>query len=395
MDPDRIHLFEDHFAYSPKPEIAGLTENQRQFAKELLLPQKNYHIGKTEEGGGSGICHRVMLESVNPVKTRVILATDSHTPTLGALPLIAIPVGSTFFAAAIALQSIPLTVGSVVRVNLTGRLPAGVTIRDAQLELATRERSASSKATVIEFGGPGLNSLSVDQAAALCNMVPEIFFGDIAVCEAYDAGIKFLKTKYVISESVSRRLYGKPDPDCDYAEIITFDLSKTAPWIAKPGRPNDGIKLSQLTEHPKIAKAYLASCTNGLTEIAQTAAVMKGKTVHQGTEFIVVASSANIRRQAIALGLIKILTKAGVKIRDASVCSVCIGDGPDALGKNQTAISATNRNFPGRMGHSASRVYLGGPILTALSAQLGSIPTIAQYHREIPRIIENLERLAV
>jgi 3-isopropylmalate/(R)-2-methylmalate dehydratase large subunit len=395
IESDRIHLFEDHFAYSPKPEVAALTANQRLFAAELHVPKTNYHIGKSEEGGGSGICHRVMLESVNPTQTRVIIATDSHTPTLGALPIIAIPVGSTFFAAALSEKQIPITVGYVTRVILTGKLPHGVTIRDAQLELASIPRKSTHKATVIEFGGPGLKTLSVDQVAALCNMVPEIFMGDIAVTEAYPAGIELLQKKYRIPEKEAKKLYGTPAPHCEYAEIITFDLSKATPWIAKPGRPNDSLPLAQLDRHPQIQKAYLACCTNGLSEIIEAAAVLKDNQVHSGTDFVIVPSSAQILQRAKEKGILEILKKSGAKVRQASVCSVCIGDGPDALGENETAISATNRNFPGRMGHVSAKVYLGGSILTALSAKLGRIPTYAQYEREIPRIIRNIDALMI
>jgi 3-isopropylmalate/(R)-2-methylmalate dehydratase large subunit len=394
LDPERIHLFEDHFAYSTKPEIKQLTINQRQFAKELKIPTKNYYFGKVEEGGGTGISHRVMLENVNPIKTRVVIATDSHTPTLGALPIIAIPVGSTFFAAALATNNIPLTVGEVLRINFTGKLPAGMTIRDVQLELATIPRKSNGNATVIEFGGPGLNTLSFDQVAALCNMVPEIFQGDIAVCESFTSGIKYLNNRHGIPEKKIQKLYGVPDPKCKYAEVINFDLSHASPWIARPGRPSDAVELSELKDHPQIHKVYLASCTNGLNEIREVAAVLNHKKVHQNSELIVVPSSINIRKRAQELGYFKILENAGAKVRIESVCSVCMGDGPDAALENQTVISATNRNFHGRMGHPTSKVYLGGSILTALSAQLGHIPTIEEYHREIPRIIRNLEQLS-
>lgn len=388
-----IVLFEDHFALSDKPEVAKLTQNQRQFAQELGLPKKNYHFGRTHEGGGLGISHRVMIESIDPREKQVVIATDSHTPTLGALPILAMPVGSTLFAAAIAEGKIPVSVEKVMRVEFSGILPKGLTIRDVQLELAATTMVPSGTA-VVEFGGSGLDTLTFGQVSALCNMVPEVFVGcEMAVTEAFKSGIDFLEEKYGIAEHEARDLYQIPDAQCKYTHVIKFDLSKTAPWIALPGKPTNGISLSQLKESPNIQKAYIVSCTNGIDELAEAAAVLKDRKVALGVDFIIIPSSRIVQEEARRLGYLQILKNAGAIVREEISCSACIGDGPDAVKEGETAISATNRNFHGRMGHKSAAVYLAGSILTSLGALLGHIPTHTEYLAHASRIVDNLEQL--
>lgn len=394
LSSDNIVLFEDHFALSDKPAVIQLTKNQRKFARELKLPKQNYYFGRTSEGGGSGISHRVMIESIDPRKNRFVIATDSHTPTLGALPILAMPVGSTFFAAAIAEGAIPVSVEKVMRVELTGKLPKGLTIRDVQLEIAATTNTPEGTA-VIEFGGPGLDTLTFGQVTALCNMVPEVFVGaEMAVTEPFTSGIEFLQKKYGISEQEARALYGLPDEGSEYTQKILYDLSKAVPWIALPGKPTNGISLSQLKESPKIDKAYIISCTNGIDELAEAAAILKDRKIADGIQFIVIPSSRMVQDEAKHLGYLQILEKAGAIVREEISCSACIGDGPDAVQEGEIAISATNRNFHGRMGHKSANVYLAGAILTTLGALLGHIPTIEEYKQEMVRVIQNLEQLS-
>ena len=393
LDQANIVLFEDHFALSNNPNVPELTANQRRFAEELGVPKENYHFGRTSEGGAPGISHRVMIEAIDPREKQIVIATDSHTPTLGALPIIAMPVGSTLLAAAIGEGAIPISVENVMRVELTGKLPKGLTIRDVQLELAATTKVPTGTA-VIEFGGKGLNTLSFGQVVALCNMVPEIFVGaEMAVTEPFTAGIEFLQKKYGISEQKARELYGLPDEGSEYTEAISYDLSKAVPWIALPGKPTNGISLSQLKESPKIQKAYIVSCTNAIDELAVAAAILKDRKVADGIDFIIIPSSRTVQDEAKRLGYLDILKEAGAVVREEIACSACIGDGPDAVLEGQVAISATNRNFHGRMGHKTADVYLAGSILTTLGAMLGHIPTIEEYQQEIGRITQNLNQM--
>jgi len=392
IDPKKVFLFEDHFAYSSNENVPALTQEQRTFAQELGIPPENYYRGRFEEGGGAGICHRVMLEKIDPRVCRVLLATDSHTPTLAALPIVAIPIGSTEFAVALAEAKLPISVRPTMRVYLVGKLPEGHSVRDAQLELAASVNPVKS-GMVIEYGGPGLNTLTFDAVAALCNMTPEVFRGsEMAVTEAFAAGVKHLQEKFGISEDEAVKLYGVPETNCEYAQSIVYDLSKVVPWIAKPGNPNSGVSLAALNDHPSIDKAFLISCTLGLNDLAEAASMLKGKSVLQRTQLIVIPSSIQIRRTAEALGIIDILKAGGATVTDGSACGACIGAGLGEVTRGEVAITASNRNHPGRMGHLSADVYLGSPSLTTLSAILGKIPTADEYREELPRFGENLKR---
>lgn len=390
-------LFEDHFPNDTHPGIKDLTAQQREFAKVIGLPATHYHYGRRSEGGGDGIIHRQLTEKIDPRSTQVITITDSHTPTLGALPLLALPVGSTNFAAAITEGQIPFSTPSVIRIELSGTLPPGTTIRDAQLAMAHDYKKLViegliKSGTVIEFGGVGMHSLRFEHVVALCNMIPENFNAEIAVTERYQAGIDYLVRRFGMSLEEAENLYDTPDPNCEYEGTLKFNLYSTTPCIALPGDPTNVRQLSELDRHPIINKAYIASCTNGLGELREAAAVLKGKKIAEGTTLVIIPSSQTTADQAENLGYLEILRQAGAEVVAEISCGPCIGDGPHAVRENETAISATNRNFPGRMDPSKKgQIYLAGSLITALSALYGRIPTAKEYHLEIERINYNLK----
>lgn len=387
-------LFEDHFPLSNHPEVPLATERQRHFAQELGVPPDRYHKGLKRDGGGSGIIHQVLLETLDPRSKQTVIITDSHTPKLGVLPFVALPVGSMLWAAGVAEGEIPFTVKKTLRVELSGKLPPGVTIRDAQLELGSTYQPMKD-ISIVEFGGNGLDTLTVGQVSALCNMVPEIFLAECAVTEAYSAGLRFLNDRHTSDAESARALFGNPDPGCEYVGLVEFDLSKTTPWIALPGNPRSGIPLRELREHPAIQKAYVASCTCALDDLKEAAAVLRDRSVAPNTRMIIIPSSRAVHEEAERRGYLDILRLAGARVHDEIACGPCIGDGPDAVQPGETAISATNRNFRGRMDPSKQGrgVYLGGAILTSLSAMKGHIVSAEEYQEEIGWVIENLERL--
>ena len=178
-----------------------------------------------------------------------------------------------------------------------------------------------------------------------------------------------------------------------YDRVINFDMNKTAPWIALPGSPNNAKSLRNFTDKVSLQKAFLASCTLGLQDLKEAAAAIKGKNVNSKTQLIVIPSSEDIRRQAEEKGYLEILRVAGANVVNESACGPCIGEGLGAVEDNEIAISASNRNFTGRMGAKSAQVYLAGSILTALSSIYGKIPTADEYAIELPRIIKNLQEL--
>jgi 3-isopropylmalate/(R)-2-methylmalate dehydratase large subunit len=375
---EHVFFFEDHFAQSHNPAIPFLWEKQRAFARELGLPETNYFKGRLSDGGGMGICHRVMLGKLDPRSSKITIATDSHTPTIGALPIVALPVGSTLFAAALTSGKIPYTVPSVTRVEFTGSIPDGVSIRDVQLLLASQV-TKHVQTSVIEFGGPGFRALSFDQVVALCNMVPEVFNAEVAITECFDAGVAYVSKTFGISETESRNLYGKPEAGAHYQEILSVNLSDISPWIAHPGSPNNSVALSSLSHYPSITKAFLISCTLGLEDLACAAAMLQGKIIHPGVQLVIIPATRAIAENAERRGFMEIFRSAGACISDESVCGPCCGEGLGALLDTDVAMTASNRNFPGRMGSKLGKAYMGSPMMVAIAAVMGKVPTPEEY----------------
>lgn len=365
IDSRILALHEDHF--DPEDNRVGvLQRKQRQIAQQLGV--EDYHPR------GAGICHRVMLSEIDPCVSPVVAATDSHTSTLGALPVLAIPVGSTLFAAALKESRIPISIPPTVRIEIKGQIPEGLSIRDAQLMLAKMEVKPGS---VIEFGGEGFRSMSLDQVAALCNMVPETFNCPIAVTEAYDAGIRYLVDRFNMTEDEAIKLFGVVNKETEYEQVFEFNLEHVVPVVALPGNPKNVVLLSELTDHPQVDVCYLVSCTNGLEDLRSAAKTMGAEKVAKGVKFVIIPSSREIFEQAEAEGILQTFRNMGAIVSDMSVCGPCIGQGRFALEEGKTAITASNRNYKGRMG--GGDVYMGSPVMVAVTALLGKIPTVEEY----------------
>ena len=391
---ENILLFNDHFRRhdSKKPTIGQLIDNQREFARELGLPEENYYDEKR-----GGICHSEVKDLRDPRVCKSVAGTDSHTPTSDSRPVLAFPIGSSMFGAAVAEGKIPFSVGKTLLVNLTGELPAGVSIRDAQLQWARsykeelKERGLIDIPDVVELAGPALDKLSLEDVEAICNMVPEVWMAEVAAVPAFRAGVENLVKKWKMSGEEASELYGYPQPGCDYALRIEYDLRMTVPGVALPGNPSNFMALSQLEKHPLIDLAFIGSCTNGYEAVEEAAAVLMGRKVK--TKLVIVPSSSGIREMLERAGILKILAGSGVEIEGVSACSTCIGSGPNALKAGETGISATNRNFPGRMGDKSAEAYLGSPLLTAMTAMMGKIPTASEYRSEMERVEQNFRIL--
>src|SRR3989338_3067376 len=331
-----------------------------------------------------------MLERLNPKDVQVFVGTDSHTSTEGTIPVLALPIGTAQLAVALYKGKLLYSIPPVFRIDFSEKLPPGITLRDALLEITATVKPLET-GMVIEYGGSGLNGLTFDQVAAACNIVPDIFKAETAVTEPFAAGIRYLQEKFGISENDAIELYGTPQKGCDYAQSFEYNLSRAVPRIALPGGPDKTVSLAGLTEHPAIQKAYLVSCTLGLEDLIQAAAVLKDHQIASGVRLIIAPSSDAIRQQAETLGIMNIFRNSGAEIAPESACGACIGEGGGAVEAGETAITASPRNIHGRMGSREADVYMGSAILTALAAINGQIPTAENYRSESARIQENLE----
>ncbi|HXI03933.1 MAG TPA: aconitase family protein [Candidatus Saccharimonadales bacterium] len=386
-DPSSIVMFRDHLTFLAKvmPEErkrAGLLAladqlvvRQEEFAREQGI---RLH-GEVPGGGSEGICHSMILQDY-ALPGQVIIGTDSHTPHSGAMGCIAFGVGTTDIFNSWITKDVRVRVPQTVRIEVSGKRPANVTAKDFMLAILAHPyvRGGEALAKVIEYGGPAVSALNVDERATMTNMAAEVggFTGIIAP-DARTAD--YLVATRGMNRAEAERLCEawQSDEDAEYAKVIRIDASSMKPMVATPGDPGNGVAIDTLGENVKVDIAYAGSCTAAKKEdmdmyaaVLSEAVARSGK-VHPDVQMYIQFGSQEVKRYCQARGYIDTFVKAGANVIDPS-CGACINSGPGAsTRKDQVTISAQNRNFPGRSG--PGQVYLASPFTVAASAVAGRI----------------------
>ena len=380
QNPDKLAVFEDHLLYADGvarfapfvAQIQTLRDLQKEFQQHTGV--RDY---SARDGVSPGICHQVAREEfVDPGD--FIQATDSHTCMGGGSNALTYGVGATEYAALIHSGFTFVEVPEAIRFELHGELAAGCTAKDVMLHIldtfAKREDTLNRS---MEFGGPGLAGLSVDERATLCNMATECT-ARTGICEGDGALAEWLAERRpgrTAAELAASFVF--PDADAEYAGgVHAIDLSSIVPMVAKPHDPTYGATVEALGE-VAIETAYGGSCTAGkvedfryYAEVCQ-AAVDAGLTVADGVDFYIQFGSKPVQDYARAQGWIALFERAGVKLINPG-CGACIGCGPGVSETaEQVTVSAINRNFSGRSG--PGKLYLASPLTVAASAFLGRI----------------------
>ncbi|KAA3604966.1 MAG: aconitate hydratase [Planctomycetota bacterium] len=387
-NPEKLAVFEDHLLYAdgvPKmapfaDKIQTLRDLQKDFQKHTGV--RDY---SAQDGVSPGICHQVAREVfIDPGD--LIQATDSHTCMGGGSNALTYGVGATEYAALISSGFTFVKVPESIRFELVGELQPGATAKDVILYIL--ERYATKEMTLnrsMEFGGPGLASLSMDERATLCNMATECT-ARTGICEADQKTLAWLQQRRPeVDPETWRRAFIAPDVDADYdGGVHTIDLASIPPMVAHPGDPDRGIPsdptngaaIADLGEVP-IDIAYGGSCTAGKEDdfafYAQVVeeAVRHGRKVADGVQFFIQFGSTRVQNFARERGWLELFEKAGVEIINPG-CGACIGCGPGVSDRaEQVTVSAINRNFQGRSG--PGRLYLASPLTVAASAFAGHI----------------------
>ncbi|HLK33647.1 MAG TPA: homoaconitase [Terriglobales bacterium] len=334
---------------------------------------------------GSGIGHQIMVEKGYVVPGSFVVASDSHSNMYGALAAVGTPVVRTDAAAVWATGEFWWQIPRSVQLVLEGRLPAGATGKDVIIALCGLYNHDEVLNSAVEFTGPGVASLSMDARFTISNMSTEWgplvgWFPCDQVTVAYLARIHEALAKQGIERFSFADLERwrsdppQPDPDAAYAARITLDLNEIAPHVSGPDTVQVMASLAEM-EQKKVAiqKAYLLSCVNSRLEDLEAAArVVKGKKVASGVKFYLGAASRWVQEEATRRGAWQALLDAGA-IALPSGCGPCIGLGVGLLEPGEVGISATNRNFKGRMGSRDARCYLASPEVVAASAMAGYI----------------------
>lgn len=359
FDKKRIGLIPDHFAPNKDIKSAEQCKLLREFAQE-------YEIENYFDVGKMGVEHALLPEKGLVLPGDIVVGADSHTDTSGALGALAIGVGSTDLAAIMALGEVWLKVPPTIKFIYSGKLNPWVSGKDLILYTISLIGVEGANYKVMEFSGEVIKNLSMDNRFTMCNMAIEAG-AKTGIIEPDEITLEYLKGR-------AQRPYQiyKSDPDALYEKIIEIDVSKIEPQVAFPHLPENARPISQVGDI-KIDQSIIGSCTNGRIEDLRIAAqILKGKQVHPEVRLIIIPATQEVYLQALREGLIDIFISSGAAV-STPTCGPCLGGYMGILAKGERAISTTNRNFVGRMGHSESEVYLASPAVAAASAILGKI----------------------
>jgi 3-isopropylmalate/(R)-2-methylmalate dehydratase large subunit len=389
-ESESVLLFRDHLTFAADV-LGGDPRKLPLLDQAALLPEvqacfAERHgirlLGEITEPGRRGsvaICHEAVLESFAEPGD-VVVGTDSHTSTAGAVGCVAFGVGSTDMAAAWVTRDVRLRVPATVRVELVGELAANVTAKDAMLALFSTQlvRSGTVTGSVLEFGGLGLATLPLDERATLTNMAVEA--GALTgVCEIDDRALRELAELRGGDAERWRARAARPDPQAHYAATVTLELSSVVPMLALPGDPKRVVPLAEAVASRAfpIDIAYAGSCTGGKRrDMDRYAAVLgpaaaRGERVASGVRLFVQTGSERVRRYAEERGYLAIFERVGATVL-GSACGACIAAGPGtSRAAGEVTISAGSRNFPGRSG--PGQVLLASPLVVAASALAGVV----------------------
>lgn len=381
-NPGKFAVFEDHLLYATgvkrfapfEGKIQTLRDLQREFQRHTGV--RDY---SARNGVSPGICHQVAREHfVDPGD--FVQATDSHTCMGGGNNALSYGVGATEYAGLIYSGFTFVAVPESIRFQLKGKLQPGVTAKDVMLFiLDTYAKREQTLDRVMEFGGPGLATISMDERATLCNMATECS-AKSGICEADDVTWAWFRQTRKLTDAQLSRLKERavtPDRDAAYdGGVHEIDLSSIKPMVAKPGDPTYGELIENLGE-VKIDIAYGGSCTAGkVDDLDYYATVLReaidaGRQVAKGVKMYLQYGSEDVMAYARSKGYPEIFAKAGVEVINPG-CGACIGCGPGVSEtKEQVTVSAINRNFPGRSG--PGKLYLASPLTVAASAIEGRI----------------------
>jgi len=359
FDPDKVVMVADHFAPNKDIKSAEQCARLRQFARAQKL-RHYFDVGRM------GIEHVLLPEQGLVVPGDLVVGADSHTCTYGALGAFATGMGSTDIAVAMATGRIWIRVPETIRIVYRGQLQPWVGGKDLILYTIGQIGVSGALYKAIEFTGPVIDGLSMAGRFTMANMAVEAG-GKVGLFNVDD------KTHAYLDNRALRvaRVY-QADEDAVYAQIIDLNADQIEPQVAFPYLPENARAVSQVGD-VYIDQAVIGSCTNGRLEDLRVAAeLLRGRQVHPDVRCIVIPGSQQVYLDALREGLIETFIEAGAVV-STPTCGPCLGGHMGVLAAGERAVSTTNRNFRGRMGHPESEVYLAGPAIAAASAIAGKI----------------------
>ena len=356
--PDKIVIVLDHIVPAADEKYAQNHKSIREFVAAQGLP----HFFDIN----AGICHQVLPEQGFALPGLVIVGSDSHTPSYGALGAFATGIGRTETACTWATDEIWLRVPETLRIDLSGRLGRGVFAKDLSLKLIGDHGAEMANYKAVEFAGPSAGDLSVGARLTLANMSAEMGAKN-GYFAPDDKALKWL-------EGRARRPFTAlaSDPDAVYESVLAVDLGALEPQIACP-HTVDNVKPVAAVAGKPANQVLIGTCTNGrLEDLEAAAAILKGRRVHPSVRVLVIPASWQVYREALASGALAALVEAGCVVLNSG-CGPCLGAHEGLMAAGEVCVSTSNRNFRGRMGHRESEIYLASPATAAATAVTGRI----------------------
>jgi len=356
-DPDRVALFVDHVAPACNISTAEGQAAVRRFAREEGI-KHFYDVG-------SGVCHQVMIERGLAKPGEVVVGSDSHSTSYGAIGAFGTGMGATDIALAFATGKTWLKVPETVKVTLVGKMGIGVMSKDAVLHLIGQLGIDGATYQAVEFHGAA--DMSLASRMTLCCMTTEL---------GAKAGLIAFESEQLGEGRRPEWLY--PDPDAEYVCEEEIDLSGLTPQVACP---DDVDNVHNVTEvlGTHIDQVFIGTCTNGrLEDLRAAARILRGRRIASHVRMIVIPASAQVLQEAVQDGTLATLLEAGATVSTPG-CGPCIGRHQGVLAAGEACFSTGNRNFRGRMGSPEADIYLGSPLTAAATALVGAIADPREY----------------
>jgi 3-isopropylmalate/(R)-2-methylmalate dehydratase large subunit len=362
--PSKLAIVFDHRVPAESAKTATNQKKIREFMMKHGVAR--FHDVRGDEGG---ICHQVLTEYGYSRPGMVVVGTDSHTTTHGAMGAFAFGIGATEMAGVWALGTIfNVEVPATIKVVVDGRMRAHVSPKDLILHLVGKLTAEGANFKVVEFHGDAIRNMATSGRLVLCNMSVEAgATAGIVPCD--EETIRYLREEAGVTDPIDAV---RPDADAKYDQVIEIDAASLVPQIACP-HTVDNVRPVGDVAGTAVHQIVIGSCTNGrLDDLEVAAEILRGKKVARGVRMIVFPASWRIYRAALKKGVLSDLMDAGAVIMNPG-CGCCLGIHQGALGDGEIALSTTNRNFKGRMGNPKSDVYLCSPAVAAASAVTGVI----------------------
>ena len=359
FDPEKIAIVLDHYTPCKDIKSAQLCDTARKFAKR-------FGITHLYDVGTAGIEHALLPEKGLVGPGDCVIGADSHTCTYGALGAFSTGVGSTDMAAGMAIGENWFKVPAAIKVNLIGKLKPYVSGKDVILHLIGMIGVDGALYKSLEFVGPGVAELSMDDRFTIANMAIEAG-GKNGIFPVDEKTMEYVTGRFTRPVMVY-----EADADAEYEQEVTIDLSTLESTVSLPHLPSNTKTVSEVKGMP-IQQVIIGSCTNGrISDMRAAAEILKGRKVADGVRCIVIPATQEVYLQCIREGLTEIFIESGCAF-STPTCGPCLGGHMGVMCEGERAVSTTNRNFVGRMGHVKSEVVLASPAIAAASAVKGCI----------------------